>query len=239
MDLPLTWSISRLLSFKPIIYYDTTSTCRLGLINRDTLNIKWFVLREKTVIFHFVNSWEEDNKLYIYAICYDYRSFDIYNLDKQQAILKLFKVDLLEDPDTFIVDSSIVSYTPCEFPSLHSDNIGRHTEHFYYLKIGLHGFDGIIKYNTITKKEVILKLKDGYTCGEVSVMDNDRLITYVYNSVDKLSAIHVYDGETMNEIPILVIPLTHRIPIGFHGQFIKYNLDNRLDNHLDNHLDVM
>ena len=237
MDLPLTWSISRLLTSTTPIYYDMTATCRIGLINRDTLNIKWFVLREKTVIFHFVNSWEEDNILNIYAICYDYLSFDIYNLDKQHPVLKLFKVDLLQDPDTFIVDSSIVSHTPCEFPSIHSDNVGRYTEHFYYLKMGLHGFDGIIKYNTITKKETILKLKDGYTCGEVSVMDNERLITYVYNSVDKLSAIHVYDGEMMNEIPLLVVPLNHRIPIGFHGQFIKYNSDT--DIHFDNPLTIM
>ena len=219
-DIPLTWSATRLFTFRNPIYYDITSDCRIGLFNRFTGTTKWFKLAERTVIFHIANAWEDGNTIVIYAVCYDPQEFDLFKLEKQRPMLKMFRLDQLGDPQKTSVFGDAVSYTPCEFPVVASRDIGQPTRDIYYLKIGLDGFDGICHYNVLTKKERTLQLKYGLTCSEVCVLDNDYLLTYVYNYFDKRSSIHVYDSKTMNNSPILNIPLNHRIPFGFHGLFI-------------------
>jgi carotenoid cleavage dioxygenase-like enzyme len=221
-DTPLTWSMTRLLTFRNPVYFDTTADCRIGLFNRSTGTTKWFKLVERTVVFHIVNAWEDGNMMVIYAVCYDPKEFDLFKLDKQRPILKTFRFNLLDDPQVTSIYGDAVSYTPCEFPVVSPADVGRPTRDIYYLKIGLDGFDGICHYNVLTKKERTLQLKYGLTCSEVCVLENDYLLTYVYNYFDKRSSIHVYDGKTMNNSPILNIPLNHRIPFGFHGVFIKH-----------------
>lgn len=223
-DTPLTWSMTRLLTFRNPVYYDLSADSRIGLFNRHTATTKWFKLAERTVVFHIANAWEDGNHLVVYAVCYDPAKFDLFNLEKQKPMLKMFRFDLLSDPRETSVYGDTVSYTPCEFPVVSLADVGRPTRDIYYLKIGLDGFDGICHYNVLTKKERTLQLKYGVTCTEVCVLDNEYLLTYVYNYFDKRSSIHVYDGKTMNNSPILNIPLNHRIPFGFHGLFVKKNL---------------
>lgn len=115
--------MKKFFTFRESIYYDHYKKSRIGLVCRVTGKTKWFQLSENTLLFH-IAKWEEENKVVIYAVCYEPIHFSLYHLDNSKKnVYKYFN------------ETTIVTNTPCEFSVIRLKDIGKPTQWIYYLKI--------------------------------------------------------------------------------------------------------
>merc|ERR1712070_568136 len=66
-DLPLNFDIKNIINNKLPLQFDKNSTSRIGLLDKRTDKMEWFIFDNNFYIFHFVKSFEIGNKIIIYA----------------------------------------------------------------------------------------------------------------------------------------------------------------------------
>lgn len=86
-------------------------------------------------------------------------------------------------------------------------------------------FDRIVCYDTITGRKKEHHFGEDVPSEPVFVPRSEKegdgyLLTVVYRSQENRSDVVVLDASNTNDKPLAVIHIPHRIPFGFHGNFI-------------------
>jgi carotenoid cleavage dioxygenase-like enzyme len=224
-DLPLRFNFMRLFTFRDPISFDASSPSRIGLLDRRHHTTQWYTLPTPTLFFHTANAWQDESgHVVIYAMCYDPKTFNLHRLNEQRPLLTRI---LIEVDTGHVTMKTALRDMPGEFPTVHPSDIGTPTRYIYYSKmVPNHGFDGIVRYDTTLETASVIQFQPNELGGEVCVAGDKAaspyLLTYVYNTERDTSELHIYDGHLMEATePRTRVPLSHRVPFGFHGSFVR------------------
>lgn len=218
LDLSLEFSLSNVLFANFPIHVNKQRVSRIGILSKKSDKLIWIPLSEPEVIFHIVNSWEENGgkTIIMYAFSYDTENFDIKHLQTQRPKLKKFIIDIT----TKSCKSSFVSHFYGEFPVIKDNQIGKPIDTFYYSRISDTGFDAIIKHNVHTQQEDVIPFpKDTY--GNECAIWGDYILNVVYCTETKHSRLLIYHLNSLSLISD--IDLRCRIPFGFHCKIIEFS----------------
>ena len=225
-DLPLNFDIKNIINNKLPLQFDKNSTSRIGLLDKRTDKMEWFIFDNNFYIFHFVKSFEIDNKIIIYACVFDevYME-DFVDLHDEKYVrgnpaLKKIIIDK-ETKNTEIIDNVFLNdKTILGFP--------------YYIEFPIESEDGKTLYGSVFDRNTaqiigIIKididefetnipnfmlLEDKYICSEpkvVKIEEKEYLLAFTYDKNTSYISLFDIDNKKTHSIN-----LNTRIPPGFH-----------------------
>ena len=151
---------------------------------------------------------------------------------KSFAQLTRWTIDLGKDTDTYQVE--LVDDRKCEFPRLDERRTGLSYQYGYMAcdsrpreKGGL--FNSIARVDHHSGKVLTHELPSGCATNEpifVPAKDNARegegfLLANVYDANQDVSYLLVLDAENVDSGPLATAYLDHRVPFGFHGNWMS------------------
>ncbi len=238
MDLPLYHSAEALNSGKSSIFFNRDMPSRFCILPRLGTNnsARWFEA-EPCYIYHVINSWEEGDDIILDASVTinptpqkDYAS----KMEKLNAYLRLeasvkrYKFNLKTGTTTeYWLDDEFT-----EFPLVNADVIGKKSR-FAYLQhfdnSNIMRFDGLTKFDTQTQQSETYWYGDGVfgsespfiPSGKTNDEDDGYVISYVTNEKTKKSEALLLNAKNISDEPLARIQLPQRVPLGFHGCWIK------------------
>ena len=219
---------------------------RIGLVPRgenvSAAEVLWFDTGQPQSIVHPLSAWEEpDGTVVMWAPIGD--KFD--DLDKCSNFFYMSEYRM--DPKTGSVTMTVIDKeNNVEFPRVRDDCLGQFCRFGYSgildQTLGGEGLvRGFVVWDMLEKKihKVVNFGKDDIG-GEPVVIpkpgtteSNAVFIgTFTYNPKEKTSDFVLYDGETCLEEPVVRLRIPHRVPFGFHGQWVN---GTDLRRHVDFH----
>ncbi len=88
-------------------------------------------------------------------------------------------------------------------------------------------FDQVVHYDLKTTRTVVHLFGQDIPTEPVFVPRSDQegdgyLLVVVYRVAEDRSDVVILDAQHTDEAPLAVIKIPHRIPFGFHGNFVQY-----------------
>ncbi|RMF21073.1 MAG: Apocarotenoid-15,15'-oxygenase, partial [Cyanobacteria bacterium J083] len=186
-------------------------------------------------IFHHVNAFEQDNKVYLESVAYaslpeveaktDFRETDFNALSPGQ----LWQVSL--DLATNQANSQLINHRCVEFPSINPQQVGRDYRYIFigaaHNPTGNAPLQAILKIDRQTGEEKIYSFApQGFISEPIFVPhpqakqeDQGWVLTLVYDAAKHRSKVVILDGENLTAIASL--QLKHHIPYGLHGSWCE------------------
>ena len=186
-------------------------------------------------IFHHINAFEEENKIYLDSICYDslpqvqpdvdYKEVDFDGLDPGQ--IWRFKIDLNSNN----IEKEMIESRCCEFPYINPNNVGRKYRYLFtgatHQDQGNAPLQAILKLDLLTgEKQLYSFAPEGFISEPIFVPkpkateeDQGWILVMVYDGKQHRSDIVILDGENLNKEPLATLHLKHHIPYGLHGNW--------------------
>ena len=186
-------------------------------------------------IFHHVNAFEEENKIYLDSICYDslpqvqpdvdYKEVDFDGLDPGQ--IWRFTIDLNSNN----IEKEMIESRCCEFPYINPNNVGRKYRYLFtgstHQDQGNAPLQAILKLDLLTgEKQLYSFAPEGFISEPIFVPkpnatqeDQGWILVLVYDGKQHRSDIVILDGENLNKEPLATLHLKHHIPYGLHGNW--------------------
>tara|TARA_Y100001970_G_scaffold228967_1_gene283816 strand:- start:7301 stop:8722 length:1422 start_codon:yes stop_codon:yes gene_type:complete len=232
-DMPLKTDFNRIFEDKLPIYFDKKGKTRMGILNKDTDQLKWYNFIENFFIFHFSECYESPNNIYVIACTLndvqfgsfiDNKKFKPFEgtqltqfiLNKKNDSYKIVYNKLLNE---FINNTNYITEFPVKslcnkshiYCSIIDSNKG---EVCGYVKVDLVDFKN--------SKPIIFLMKDRHgnsECQPVIIDNNEYLLTYTYdNKLNYYISLINIEDKIIHEIKL---PSNVRIPPGFHSIFIN------------------
>lgn len=216
IDHPLHFDLKNVIFSQFPIGVNLSYNTSIGLLDKISNNLFWYQLPSNQIIFHIANSWEENNNIIIYAICYEPQNFNIKSLETQTPSLK----KIIINTSVNHIDVTSVSNLYGELPIIEDHYIGKECDYIYYSKISDRGFDGIVKHHVSTGNEIVKFFPKNMYGGECALY-KDYIINIVFSSLEQLSRLLIYDKFSLQLL--YNINLQCRIPFGFHGKIFDFN----------------
>jgi carotenoid cleavage dioxygenase-like enzyme len=234
LDLPLTFSLSRLNRGEPGYLFEPDVPCRIGILPRygTTQSLRWFRISPCFVI-HVLNAYERGEEIVLSAL----RANDAKGLDMPSKVADVEDRPVLYqwqcNLSTGVVKGMPLDDVAAEFPSLNPTKVGKENRYGYTARMAsgktpMFVFDGLIKYDFV--KGTSQEQAWGKHCygGEAifvprpnaDVEDNGWLLNFVYDETSQSSELVVMDAQNFERPPIARILLPQRVPYGFHGVWI-------------------
>jgi len=201
-------------------------------------------------VFHYVNSWEEQNDagqtiITLWGAALDDVNLDFYDEHPFHAredkgfISRLSKMTFNMSTGKTSIEQSFLEKS-VEFPVVSQDLIGYKTKYAYMSyqadktpesQAGQDSlfFQGFLKFDLQEGKLVkCIDFGENKTAGEVFFQarensqseDDGYLMSFVFDWSTNSSEIVIWDAKTMSDEPILRAPTKARVPHGFHSFFV-------------------
>ena len=233
MDLPLTFSPSRMQQGEPPLMFERNRPSRFGIVPRhgDNGNIRWFET-PACYVFHTLNAYEEGDEVVLIACRMDSTNV----LVSQSASTPDGNIPRLHqwrfNLNTGTTSETMLDDVASDFPRVNENFLGRQTRYGYAGRMAQGSiplFDGIIKYDLKSSNSQIHEFGSGCYGGEAvfaphpNAKDEDEgwLITFVYNSKEETSELVVVDANDVTSEPVARVLIPQRVPYGFHGVWIS------------------
>lgn len=233
-DLPVTLSFGTLLRGYEFPYrWNPRHQARLGLLPLDggAEDVKWIPM-EPCFIFHAVNAFDlPDGRVALDAVVYD-RMFTRGHAgpDENPRGLERWTVD----PSARTVERIMLDPTPQEFPRLDERRIGRPYRYAYALALPdpieprLVGEAPLLRHDLHTGERLEHRFGPGRVAGEFvfvpreaqAAEDEGWLLGLVIDARDDTSELRIIDARRFAEPPVARVRLPHRVPPGFHGNWV-------------------
>ena len=225
-DLPLNFDIKNIIENKLPLQFNNNSLSRIGLLDKSSDHLEWFIFEKNFFIFHFVKSFEKDDKVIIFACVFDeVHMEDFVDLNDNKyvrgnpSIKKIIidkkskKTEILEN--VFLSDRSVLG-----FP--------------YYIEFPIKSGDGKTLYGSVFDRDTakikgivrveiddfelsipnFMILEDKFICSEpyvVNIDEKEYLLGFTYDkNTSYISLLDIDNKKSHN------INLNTRIPPGFH-----------------------
>lgn len=228
---------------------------RLGLLPRGkdaaVGDVQWLEFDSPHTLVHTLNAWEEpDGTVVLWAPLGN--NFTL-TVDRKSKGNVFHMAELRMHPVTKATTKEwIDTQNNVEFPRVRDECFGRSVCQYGYAGIMAEGdgtgdgmFVGFVTYDMKNKRvHSTVRLPVGEICGEPVVIPKPNTAdeqdpsnkvyvgTYVFNVADQLSYFLLYDGETTSQEPIARLLIPHRVPYGFHGNWVE---ESELQAHLEYH----
>jgi carotenoid cleavage dioxygenase-like enzyme len=236
--LPLTGSMERATQGKPGYAWEPERGAYLGVMRRDgtVADIRWFQ-GDPCYAFHPMNAWEEGSRILVDIM--QYAAAPLFPLPdgtpgdpaKADAYLCRWSLDLAGNSDRF--KSERIDDLPGEFPRIDDRVAMAPYRHGYYAASARGGGRGV-KYDSLahrdraTGQRVLYTLPEGDVFSEpvfvpraANAAEGDGwLLATAYRGAEKRSDLLVFEAGALAEGPIATAQLSHRVPFGFHGNWL-------------------
>ena len=236
---PIVFSFERAAEGKSLFTWEPERGTRLGVMPRDGGNadVRWFET-DSCFVFHPLNAYEEAGALILDVARYDQLLFmspdsarDPDWRGKNVARLHRWRLDFQKGD----VRSEPLDDGDGEFPRVDERRVGRKHRFGYMAATGPEGnasllpeFTAIRKYDLERGTIETRAFGRGNGAGEPIFVprhphaeeDDGYLLTLVYDQSRNASDFLILDARNINDDPIARIRLPHRVPYGFHGNWV-------------------
>jgi YD repeat-containing protein len=200
----------------------------MGVMNRKTGDVKWFNY-EAFFVFHFLNAYEENGSIVVDGCRMD--SLDMTG-DSFGAKPLMWRWNLnLRDGS---LRQNQMHDTPTEFPRLDERVAGRKHRYGYFTNGDTESPDnksnsrGLLKRDYQSNKVEVQELGPNFAAGEPvfvprsaqSSEDDGWVLAVWYDDQRNRSEMVVLDARNFAGTPVARIKLQHRVPWGFHGNWV-------------------
>lgn len=229
-----------------VFKWNDQANLRIGLAPRHKANttsddVIWFSFARPHVLIHALNSWEEeDGTVVMWAPLGDF--FDI-NMDQGGNVYHM--TELRMDPTTGQCETHVIDEEyNVEFPRIREDFTGRFgrygTSGIMDPSLGGDGlFKGFAVYDMLEKRtKQVIFYQEGEVGGEPVVLPKPGrpeshafyVATFVHDKIRDKSFFLLFDGEDGEQVARIELP--HRVPYGFHGEWVD---EQQLQDHINHH----
>lgn len=234
MDLPVTFSIRALLFGHSFPFrWNSNHEARIGLMPREgnAADIIWNTI-DPVYIFHVANAYESsDGKVHLDACVHD----DMFNRggygpDSSSSAFERLTLD----PKGTAVSRHCLSDLPQDFPRINERYMGKNYRYAYSIALAkepvpeFYGESRLFKHDLESGERQTHDFGPGKLPGEFVFVENELqrseddgwLIGFVIDKTKQTSELVILDATILTAEPAARILLPHRIPPGFHGNFI-------------------
>ena len=234
LDLPVTFSLGSLVAGHSFPYrWNPSHEARVGLLPRDGAadDIVWIKV-EPCYIFHTANAFDlSDGRVVMDAVVYE-RMFD-GDSQGPNAMPRGFERWTL-DPAKRSVERRMLDRSPQEFPRPDERCIGQPYRYAYALGLPDTLTPELLVASHLFKHDVVTGVRErhdfgaGRHPGEFVFVprsgdtdeDDGWLIGFVANAAAGTTDLEILDARAFEGEPAATVHIPHRIPAGFHGNWI-------------------
>ena len=236
--MPLTGSLERAMAGAPAFAWEPEKGTFIGVLKRgdDVANIRWFK-GPPSYVFHPMNAFNEGDRItcdvaeYPEAPLFPRPDGTRGDPDKANAVMRRWHFDLGQNTDDFT--SEQLDDTWCEFPRLDERFAGLNYRWGYAGCQGgqrseSDGFNAIACYDL--EKGSMVKYDMGATSATSEPVFVPRspdspegegyLLANVWDATVDKSHLVILDAQNIEQGPLAKAYLDHRVPFGFHGNFV-------------------
>ncbi|MBV9892101.1 MAG: carotenoid oxygenase family protein [Rhizobacter sp.] len=232
LDLPVTFSMRTLIAGHRFPYkWNRRHRARVGLLPRagDASQMIWCAL-DPAYVFHVANAFDAPNGTVVMDVIAYSSMFDkdLRGPDARGA-LERWTIDPLAKS----VVRTVVDQDPQEFPRVDERRFGRPCRYIYTSAsptAGLMGHPGtrLFKHDMQTGGRHVHEFGEGVYPGEFvfvpaapdAAEDEGWLIGFVVHEDREQTDLVILDARAIDGPPVGVVHLTHRVPPGFHGNWL-------------------
>lgn len=236
--LPLTGSMERAMKGQPAYGWEPDKGGYVGVMPRNgkTSEIRWF-RAEACYVFHVLNAWDDGNRIVADVMQYEeaplFPRFDgrPRNPASLRARLCRWTFDLDANTDQF--SRVYLDYVTGEFPRVDDRRAGLATTHGWYAcanpdlaaSTALHG---IVHVDGQGARKAQYMLPKGDSISEPVFVERGAdaaegdgwLLAVVWRARENRSDLAVFNAQDIGSGPVALVKLGHRVPDGFHGNWV-------------------
>jgi carotenoid cleavage dioxygenase len=237
--LPLTGSMARAQRGQPPFAWEPEMGARIGIMSRNgsAQDIRWFS-GNSCYVYHVMNAWESESGDRIIADVMRYDEPPLFTYpdgtptDPSRTVARLCRwtFDLAGASDTFTEE--FLSDLPGEFPRIDDRRTGLSYRHGWGTCDRLDGqsvgHDGLVHYDILSGKQSTYMLPVGDKFSEpvfvpsaVDAPEGDGwLLSTIFRATENRSDLAVFGATDLAAGPVATVQLSHRVPAGFHGNWV-------------------
>jgi carotenoid cleavage dioxygenase len=236
--LPITGSMARAMSGKPPYAWEPEKGAYVGVMKRNGSagDIVWF-RAESCYVFHIMNAWEDGDRIIAdvmqcdEAPLFPHPDWTPTDPVKSRARLCRWVFDLAGNTDRFT--QTYLDDVRGEFPRIDDRRAGFASSHGWYACANpdvavSNGFSGVMHVNGQGSRLGHYQLPVGDSISEpVFVERGDDaaegdgwLLAVVYRGRENRSDLAVFNATDVEAGPVALVQLAHRVPDGFHGNWV-------------------
>ncbi|MGD8418632.1 MAG: carotenoid oxygenase family protein, partial [Pseudomonadales bacterium] len=234
---PLTGSLERAMQGQPAFAWEPDKGTHIGIMPRDGSvdDIRWFET-DPCFVFHPMNAFTDGNRIIAHVMQFEeaplFPHLNGSKPDPAKANARLAEWEFDLADNTNAVKRRYLDDLTGEFPRLDERYAGNAYRHGYYAASttgnGGAGFDALAHHDFGTSTRRLYRLPEGDRVGEpvfvprsAGAAEGDGyLLTTVYRAAGNRSDLAVFDATDLAAGPIACAELPHRIPHGFHGNWM-------------------
>jgi carotenoid cleavage dioxygenase len=234
LDLPCTFSMKALISGHPFPYrWNAEHKARVGLLRRDGKGSDtiWCDV-DPCYVFHPCNGYETQDSKVILDVCAHDQMFrpDATGPDSNRVPFERWTID----PSAQKVTRRVVDEASQEFPRPNEDRIGKSYRYAYAMALP-DGFDAaspnqskLFKHDLVAGGKQVHDFGAGHIPGEFVFVprkggeaeDDGWLMGYVVNTGNETTDLVILNAQDFEGAPVAIVHIPHRIPPGFHGNWV-------------------
>jgi carotenoid cleavage dioxygenase len=236
---PLVFSFDRIAERGGVFSWEPDRGTRLGVMPRrgGSADVRWFET-DPCYVFHPLNAYAEGQTIVLDVARYGRLDFmqppaarDPAWRDQNAARLHRWRIDLAAGGVTAEPLDDVV----CEFPRVDERRLGHRHRFGYVAARGpeqkadrLPVFTALRRYDLVRGTAETRAFGPGNGVGEPlfvprhphAAEDEGYVIALAYDQRQNASAFHVLDARDIAGRPLAVVRLPHRVPYGFHGNWV-------------------
>ncbi|HVA68529.1 MAG TPA: carotenoid oxygenase family protein [Candidatus Binataceae bacterium] len=225
---PVVFHLENMAAGKPMLTWEPNHGTRIGMMDRRPGGeVRWFET-DPCYIFHFLNGYEDGNSIVV----------DACRLDHLDLSGGVFDATPMANRFTFDLGSGAVRREqiddrPGDFPRLNDNLTGRAHRYGYFAGSSTDPrdariFNSLIKRDYVRHASDVAQLGDHMTPGEPVFVprrnaeseDDGWVLCVWYDAALNRSEMVVHDARHFAADPIARVKLEHRVPFGFHGNWL-------------------
>ena len=233
MDMPLTFSMKALLAGHAFPYsWNTNHTPRIGLLPREgkDADVIWCAI-EPCFVFHPCNAFENADGTVTMDVCAhnDMGAHSMQGPDSTKTPFERWNID----PKARHVTRIVIDPDPQEFPRTDERLTGKPYRYAYSVALPLDGafsnFDTkLYKHDLQTSTREVRDFGDGCVPGEFVFLPRSAnaaegdgwLMGYVIDTNNDTTDLVILNAMDFTGEPQATVHIPHRIPAGFHGNWV-------------------
>jgi carotenoid cleavage dioxygenase-like enzyme len=236
--LPITGSMMRAMRGGPAYAWEPEKGAYVGVMKRNGAagDIAWF-RAENCYVFHVMNAWEEAGSIVADVMQYEEAPLFTHpdgsptDPNKSRARPCRWRFDLAGNTDRFT--QTYLDDMTGEFPRIDDRRAGLHSSHGWYACTNpdlpmVVGFSGVVHVDGRGARLGRYLLPAGDTIsepvfvgrGDDAAEGDGWLLAVVWRARENRSDLAVFNAADISTGPVALVQLGHRIPDGFHGNWV-------------------
>ena len=224
---PSVFRIENMMKGQPPLCWEPEHGTKIGAMNRKSGEVKWFQT-DAFYIFHFLNAYQEDGKLIVDGCRLPQLDMTGNSFGPSSPMPWRWTLDLASGAmsDRQIDDVS------SEFPRFDERLAGRRHRYGYFA--AQHGADNGFGFNSLVKRDYQNGRNEHQNVGgsrnpgepvfvpraAQSSEDDGWVLSVWYDPAFDRSELVIQDASDFTAEPIARVNLNHRVPFGFHGNWV-------------------